>query len=356
MIPGGLALIGSIAGLGASYVVSASAPATTMKAGALVKRPVDVAIHLEDIQEIDAPVPLPGIGQVLVKVEGSSVNPVDWKLISAASQTWSIPHIFGRDLAGTAVAVGPGVTRIKAGDIVWADNSSPEGAHAEYVVVDETFLGIAPASIPPLEAGVLPLVSLTNLAAFKFAGLGPQSSLPSIVILGGSGGCGHAAIQMAKGFGVPQVVATCGTEHIDLCRELGADIVIDYSKQQWQDVVGSRTVDFVYDAVGLKGTGDLAYDTLKDGGHFATVLPSGVASDSTARMRPSVKQLAVGGWPKDYTQLDILRTLADGGHLRPHIDRTFTIAELAKAFNASMAGHIAGKISIVPSSAAVVVV
>lgn len=319
-----------------------------MKAGALTKSASDGAIHLEHIEEIDVTIPTPAHGQALVHVAGSSVNPVDWKLIPVYSQSWTLPHIFGRDLAGTVAAVGEGVKRVKVGDKVWADNSSPEGAHAEFVAVDEDFLGLAPSKIPLSDAGVLPLVSLTNLAAFTFAGLGPKTSLSTVVILGGSGGCGHSAIQMAKGFGASQVVATCGTEHVDFCKGLGADVVVDYHKQQWQDVVGARSVDFVYDTVGLSGTGDIAYETLKDGGHFATLLGS-LASDAVVAERPSVKQLAVSGWPKDYTQLDILRALVDGGQLTPHIELTFTTADVAGAFNTSMSGHTAGKISVVPS-------
>merc|ERR1712232_1028270 len=115
----------------------------------------------------------------------------------------------------------------------------------------------APSKLPVVEAAVLPLVALTSLDALRFCG-GNKTSLPNktMLILGGSGGVGHVLIQMAKAWGASQIITTCGTDHIDFCRSVGAHEVIDYHKQDWHAVLKAHSVDAVLDLVGRSGTGD----------------------------------------------------------------------------------------------------
>jgi NADPH2:quinone reductase len=335
--------------------VSKAAVPSTMKAGALTKKPWDMKVHLADIKEVQVSVPVPKSGQVLIEVHGSSVNPVDWKLIeSPYSLSWSYPHVFGRDFAGKVVAVGEDVTHLKVGDSVWGDNSQNEGSYAEYVAVDQSIVGMAPSQISLAEAGTLPLVALTGLEAFHFA-QAPWQSGKIVVVLGGSGGTGHTGIQLAKALGASEVIATCGTPHVDFCKSQGADQVIDYHKTDWQDVIAPKSVDVVYDTVAIRGTGDLAFDVLKDEGFFVTLLPDALASKATASKRPSIKQENFMLSQIQTSYLDTLKTFADAGKLRGHIDKTFSISEIAAAFNESMGGHTTGKVSVVPRTTPLVV-
>jgi len=322
---------------------------STMRAGALVKMPTDGHVHLEDLREVEVPAPgSPSATQVRIQVAGSSVNPVDWKLIKGDyAKHWSYPHVFGRDCSGTVLEVGSGVSRLKVGDAVWADNAHPEGCYGEIVLLEEAITGLAPTKVPLVQAALLPLVSLTAKQAFNFGGL-PDASVSTIVVLGGSGGVGHVALQIARAWAPDaRIVTTCGTSHVDFCAEMGADTVVDYHTQEWQDVVSQA--DIVFDTVGATNAAELAYQVLKDGGSFVTIAGA-LASDATAASRPSVKQEFFLTDSSDYRQLDELKELVDAGKLWPVLDQTFSISEIAACFDHSINGHSTGKVSVVPSS------
>lgn len=338
-----------------SLAIIAHGADSQMRAGALVKMPIDGKVHIEDLQEVEVPVPdSPVKTQVRVQVAGSSVNPVDWKLIkSDYVKQWSYPHVFGRDCAGTVVEVGPDVTRLKVGDAVWADNSHPEGCYAEYVLLEEAITGLAPTAVPLAHSAVLPLVALTGKQALNFGGL-PAATLSSIVVLGGSGGVGHVTLQIARAWAPDAKIATtCGTRNVDFCKKMGADTVIDYHEANWQDVVPALSADIIFDTVGIPGTAELAYKLLRDGGSFVTIAGA-LAPDATAKSRPSVKQHFFLTDSSDYRQLDALKELVDAGKLQPVIGRTFSTAEIAACFNYSMADHSVGKNLVVPSSSVTV--
>jgi len=259
-------------------------------------------------------------------------------------------------LAGTAqaqcVSVGAGVKRLKVGDAVWADNAAPEGCYAEYVSLEESITSLAPSKVSLAEAAVLPLVALTAKQALNFGSL-PGGQVSDILVLGGSGGVGHVGLQISRAWAPhANVTTTCGGSHTDFCKEMGADQVVDYHTTQWQDVVPTRSVDIVFDTVGLAGTGELAYTVLRDGGTFVTLLQSGLASDATAKARPSIQQHFFLTDSSDYKQLDVLAELVDSGKLKPIVDRTFQTSEIAACFNYSIAGHSTGKSSVVPSTSA----
>lgn len=339
------------------YAAFVDVVAAQMLAGALVKMPKDHQVQFEDLREVQVPAPgSPGKSQILIKVAGSSVNPVDWKLIeSDYAKQWSYPHIFGRDCAGTVVEVGSDVQRLKVGDMVWADNASPEGCYAEYALLDAAITGIAPKTVSLPEAAVLPLVALTAKQALEFGGL-PRTTSRSIVVLGGSGGTGHVGVQIARAWAPKaHIYATCGTTHVVFCKEMGADTVIDYHKAKWQEVVPALSANIIFDTVAQAGTGELAYKILQDGGTYVTLLSQSLASDVTAKSRPSVKQHFFLTNSSDYRQLDTLSELVDSGKLKPIVDKTFTTKDIAACFNHSMSGHTTGKSSMVPSKASVIV-
>merc|ERR1712232_883513 len=131
--------------------------------------------------------------------------------------------------------------------------------------------------------------------------------------------------------------------------------VIDYHKADWHTVIPAKSVDVVYDTVAIKGTGDLAYDVLKDGGAFVTLLSDAVASSATAKKRPSIKQESFLLSNIQTSYLNTLKDFVDAGKLNVQIDNTFALSGVAKAVNSSMGGHTAGNISVVPSATEIVV-
>jgi len=330
------------------HVAMASLP-DTMKAGVILHHQGS-ELNLDDFREIEVATPAPKAGEVLIQVAGSSVNPIDWKAALWYSASWPMPTIMGRDCAGTVAAVGADVTRLKVGDAVWADTTN-QGCYGQYVAMEETRVGVAPSNIPLSHAGVMPLVSLTSLEAFQIA-QAPWKTSKTVLLLGGSGGTGHVGLQIAKALGATKLITTCGTSHVEFCKNMGADQVIDYHVDNFYDVIPALSVDVVYDTVGIAGTGDQAYGLLKNGGTFVSILGgSAMASPETAASRPSVHQEFFLCDASDYRQLDILKGFVEAEQLVPVVGATYPVSDFSDAFALSMSHHALGKISVVPSDA-----
>merc|ERR1712046_125267 len=149
----------------------------------------------------------------------------------------------------------------------------------------------------------------------------------TVLVLGGSGGTGHLGIQLAKAMGAKEVITTCSGTHSDFVKSLGADQVIDYHKQNYYDVLANKSIDVVYDCVGLKGTGDHAYPLPKDNGHFITLEPNGMPSMQGRIKRPDVKArfpLCVGKCTH-YDRIDLISDLVKEGKLKVHIDVSYDL-------------------------------
>lgn len=194
------------------------------------------AAYIEQTGGIDAirvgelPTPKPGPGEVLVKVAASAINPIDLYLRSGAvAMPMSFPYVLHCDLAGTVEAVGSGASKFKPGDRVWGSNQGlhgRQGTCAEYAAVAEEWLYPTPANVPDADAAAIALVGLTaHLGLFD---RGRLKAGESLYVAGGSGGVGSIVIQMAKAIGA-RVATTAGSpERIELCRSLGADLVLNY--------------------------------------------------------------------------------------------------------------------------------
>lgn len=349
-----------------TWTTTSSLP-KTMMAGALTKRNIagslrwwNRSVDFDSIKYVEVKVPAVEHDQVLIKVTAGALNPCEWKFPMGMESPldWipSYPLVLSRDCLGTVVSVGKDVKRLKVGDVVWG-NQGPfkQGCASKYAALKEVVMSHAPAKLPAVEAAVLPLVSLTSLDALRFcSGSGMSLANKTLLVLGGSGGVGHVMIQMAKAWGASRVIATCGTDHVAFCSSVGGDRVIDYHKQEWQSLLKERSVDAVFDLVGLGGTGDQAYEVLREDGCFVTlqgqrnIMPSWRAK---AR-RPDIRALFSNTeyWhPED---LDLIRDMVDAGKLKPHIDKTYTWEELGPGFRYLMDGHTTGKISIVPPASA----
>ncbi|AVF40601.1 zinc-binding alcohol dehydrogenase family protein [Pandoraea apista] len=211
--------------------------------------PIDDPKSLEDIE---LPTPSPAGRDLLVKVEAISVNPVDTKVRAPKDKVEDTPRVLGWDAAGTVAAVGPDVTLFKVGDpVYYAGSITRPGANSEFHLVDERIVGHMPASLDFVSAAALPLTTITAWEAlFDRLGIAPDGGDEdkSILIVGGAGGVGSIAIQLARRLAKLTIVASASRpESADWCRQLGAQHVIDH----YQDIpaqlkaVGIPQVDFV---------------------------------------------------------------------------------------------------------------
>ncbi|MDR3397804.1 MAG: zinc-binding alcohol dehydrogenase family protein [Pandoraea sp.] len=211
--------------------------------------PIDDPKSLEDI---DLPTPTPAGRDLLVKVEAISVNPVDTKVRAPKDKVEATPRVLGWDAAGTVAAIGPDVTLFKVGDpVYYAGSITRPGANSEFHLVDERIVGHMPASLDYVNAAALPLTTITAWEAlFDRLGIAPdgRDEGKSILIVGGAGGVGSIAIQLARRLARLNIVATASRpESADWCRQLGAQHVIDH----YQDIptqlqaAGVPQVDFV---------------------------------------------------------------------------------------------------------------
>lgn len=306
------------------------------------------------------PVPkLPTPTSVLVKVLGSSINPVDWKLIEFPILPLKFPAPLGMDMAGTVAAIGsavqatcPWLTRHSA---VWADMANDGlGGYAEYAVVDCTHLGLSPPSLSPLEAASLPLVAMTGRAALFAAGAPWKSPSggrtpgsdhanaagPVVVVLGGSGGCGASGIQLALAWGASRVYTTVSKTNFAFARSLGAS-PFDYHSEDWTRILGNNSVDVVYDTVGVAGSAERAMGPLRVGGAFVTI-----AGSLATHPKPGVKQQSIHHWEKNATALDDIADAVNRGALRATLSSTVGLDAVPAAFRVSAEGHVLGKIAV----------
>ncbi|PIP00395.1 NADP-dependent oxidoreductase [Pleomorphomonas carboxyditropha] len=286
----------------------------------------------------EAPTPKPGPGEVLLRVHGAGVNPVDWKTrkgAGVAGQLGALPAILGWELAGEVVAIGPGETAFVAGDRVYALSRfpAPAAAYAEFAVVPAAELARAPAAIDLVRAGAVPLAALTAWQAlFEVAGL---ESGRTVLVHAAAGGVGHFAVQLAAWKGA-RVVATASAGNRAFVEALGADEVIDYGATPFETV--ARDVDVVIDAIGGE-VRNRSWSTLRPGG-LLVALNGALAADAVPAGRRGVRRLVQPNGP----QLTTLASLIDQGHVRPVVEQVFPLTEAAAAHRLSEQGHVRGKI------------
>jgi NADPH:quinone reductase-like Zn-dependent oxidoreductase len=214
------------------------------------------------------PRPEPGPGEVLVKVEAAGVGPWDgWIRAGKSALPQPLPLTLGSDLSGEIVAIGPGVTEQRVGDQVYGvTNPQFIGAYAEYALASAGMVSNKPTSLTHVEAASVPVVAVTAWQAlFDHAQL---KAGQTVVIHGAAGSVGSYAVQFARRAGV-HTIATVSADDISLVRDLGADTVIDYRTQRFEEAV--READAVIDLVG-GGTQDRSFQVLRRGGKLISAV------------------------------------------------------------------------------------
>lgn len=298
--------------------------------------------------------PVPAENQVLVKIHSASINFGNLVLLKGkpflarfafglTKPKYSIP---GGDIAGTVEAVGKDVKQFKTGDEVFGDLSGCGwGGFAEYAAVPESALALKPANISFEEAAATPMAAVTALQGLRDKGkIKPGHK---ILIYGASGGVGTFAVQIAKSFEA-EVTGVCSTRNVEILRSIGADHIIDYTKEDFAqhedcyDVVlgvnGSNSIS-VYKRV-LKLDGNFVHVGGSESQLYQTLFLGPFISMTGSRKISSLLQRA------NQEDLHVIKDLLESGKVKPIIDKRFTLSEAAEAFTYFQEGHAQGKVVI----------
>jgi NADPH:quinone reductase-like Zn-dependent oxidoreductase len=292
----------------------------------------------EVLQLESMPRPAPGPGELLVRVRAAAINPVDTGVRAGELQDLAdaqLPYVPGYDLSGVVIETGAGATRFAPGDEIFAMlDLRRGGAYAEYAIVRDDEAAKKPAALSHAEAASLPLVALTAWQALvETAGLKPGQT---VLIHAGAGGVGSIAIQLAKLHGA-RVITTASKDNHDFLRSLGADRVVDYRTQRFEDA--AHEVDVVLDTIGGE-TQDRSLAMLREGG----ILVGLVGLTPAARAAgPGKRAIAILVRP-DSEQLSRIRSLVDSGQLHPIVSHLLPLQHAAEAHRLSETRRTRGKI------------
>ena len=278
-------------------------------------------------------VPKAGAGEVLIKVRSAAVNPVDWKI--AARRVGQVP---GTDVAGVIDTLGEGVTGWKVGDQVLGF-ARQSGSYAEYAVIPVNSLARKPKSMTFEEAAGVPIAAETAYRALHEAGRIQKGQ--TVLIHGAAGGVGSAAVQIAKAAGA-RVIGTASKSNHEFLKSIGADEVIDYTTQKFEDVV--KNVDLVLNTANME-TNARSIGVVRPGGTLVSIVgPPDAAACEAAKIR-CVRPDRETGAP-NAEMLAKIGELAEAGKFKVFVDGVYPMADAEKAWDKSREGHTRGKLVI----------
>jgi NADPH:quinone reductase-like Zn-dependent oxidoreductase len=303
------------------------------------------------LQDIDKPEV--GLDNVLLRVHAAGVHVGDWHLMSGEPYLMRIigfglrgpkARVRGMDVAGIVEAVGQNVTRFHAGDEVFG---TCDGSFAEYASARQDMLALKPANLTFEQAAALPTSAFTALQALRTGGIQPGQK---VLIVGASGGVGLFAVQIAKSFGA-EVTGVCSTAKRELVRSVGADHVVDYTKEDFTR--SGQRYDLILDMGGNRSLSQLRRALTPRG----TLVPvGGEGGDRWIGVGRSLQALVVSPFVShslrpvsakpNQADLQILKELVDAGKLTPVIDRTYSLSEVRDAIRYLHEGRARGKLVI----------
>ena len=298
-----------------------------------------------ELKEVEKPVPKDN--EVLIKVHATSVNAIDIIFRSGAKMLFGLTKlmagfkkpkckILGFDASGEVESVGKNVKKLKKGDLIYGASQTP-GANAEYFCIPEDNVAIKPANMSHEEAAAVPDTACTALT-----GLRDKVNIQDgqrVLIYGASGGVGSYAVQIARLY-TTEVTAVCSTNKVSMAQSLGANAVIDYTKEDFTK--NGQTYDVIFDAVGRK---KISYSNCKnslgENGIFVTT-----DLESVFFRRIFNKRVKSYLAPVTTEKLDFLRDNIEAGKIKSVIDKTFPLSQTAEAHRYYEEGHPKGKIVI----------
>ncbi|HYJ13207.1 MAG TPA: NAD(P)-dependent alcohol dehydrogenase [Thermomicrobiales bacterium] len=314
--------------------------------------PPDV-LNLEEVQK-----PAPKDDEVLVKVHAASANAADWHLMRADPFLVRLmgfgllkprKGLLGADIAGRVEAVGGDVTQFQPGDEVFGDLSgSGFGAFAEYVCATVDALASKPANVSFEEAAAVPLAAVTALQGLRYKGQTQPGQ--KVLINGASGGVGTFAVQIAKTFGT-EVTGVCSTSKMDMVRSIGADHVIDYTREDFTRI--GQQYDRILAANGYHPISDYKR-ALSPEGTYVMTGGSGAQMLQAMTLGPIMsitgsKKLGYVSMKQNKEDLVSVKELLESGKITPVIDRTYPLSEIPEAIRYLEEGHAKGKVVITVS-------
>jgi len=305
-----------------------------------------------ETREIDKPAI--GEHEVLLRVRAAGVNPADWAIMSGlpyiARPVYGLrkpKHIVrGTDVAGVVEAVGPGVSRFQVGDEVFGWCT---GSYAEYAAAAEDALALKPAKLTFEQAAAVPMAGFVALQALRDHG--HVTAGQKVLINGASGGIGTFAVQIAKSLGA-EVTGVCSTRNVEMVRSIGADHVIDYTKEDFTQ--NGEQYDFILDNVANRSLTELRRALTPTG----TLVPNGGGFDhrwmaSGGRLVRAAVLFKFGGqrlgnFLMSANQADLLtlRAMLEAGTVVPVIGGTYPLSQAAQALDLVGRGHARGKVAI----------
>ncbi|ADK06072.1 TPA: NADP-dependent oxidoreductase [Bacillus anthracis] len=313
-----------------------------------------------------AEVPTPEINEyeVLAEIHAASINPIDFKIRDGKVKMllkYEMPLILGNDFSGVIVKVGSKVTRFKAGDAIYArPRKNKIGTFAEYIAIHEDDIALKPKNLSFEEAASIPLVGLTSYQALH--DIMQLQKGQKILIHAGSGGVGTFAIQLAKIMGAT-VTTTASEAGSDLVKSLGADEIINYKTEKFEEIL--KDYDAVFDTIGGT-TLEKSFNIIKSGGNivsvsgmpnarfgkefgsgfFKTLLFSLASKKLTALEKKHNAQYSFLFMKPSGDQLRTIANYIEAGKIKPVIDRVFPFEDAQKAMEYSEAGRAKGKIIV----------
>jgi NADPH:quinone reductase-like Zn-dependent oxidoreductase len=326
-----------------------STPATSMRAIAYDKYgAIDAVLSLRTLQT-----PAPAAGEVLVRVRAAGLHIADCFAVRGTplgirfesglfKPRYGIP---GFDLAGVVETVGEGVTEFHPGDEVFG---ASHATCAEYVCASAGKLALKPAGLTFDEAAAMPTSGLAALHGLRDAG--KVQTGQHVLINGASGGVGTCAVQIAKSYGA-EVTGVCSAKNVDLVRSIGADHVIDYTREDFTQA--GKQYDLIFDNVENRSLSDVRRALTPTG---TLVLNSGTGANGIEMMVRLVKPLALSPFARqnfrrflskpNHRDLVVLKELVESNKLRPVIDKTYALEDTAAALNHIETGHVSGKVVV----------
>lgn len=299
--------------------------------------------------------PVPGEGEILVKIVATSLNPVDYKTGNGGNPNWTYPHILGLDSAGIVEEVGSGVTTIKVGDkVVYHGDLTRKGGYAEYGVTTAHTVSLIPEGISFEDAAALPTAGYTAYQALFYKMHASKGQ--SILVHAGAGGVGGFAIQLAKNAGLT-VITTASSANHEYVKNLGADYAIDYREEDFVEKVLEITnglgVDLVLDTVG-RDNADKSLKALAFNGQIAFIAGPPNVNEAISFAHPlSFHQVALGSVHQSnnlreqqtLTEIgDQMLSLLQERKIIPMVERVISLEEVPEALAELSTRRVKGKI------------
>lgn len=293
--------------------------------------------------------PTPKHNEIILRVKATAVNSGDWRLRKA--DPFAVRFIFGlirpkinilgSVFSGEVESVGEDVKHFKVGDAVFGHTNMSFGAYAEYICLPEAgSLALKPVNISHKEAAVIPFGGVTALHFIKKATIQPGQK---VLIVGASGAVGSAAIQLAKSFGAT-VTGVCSTSNIDWVKSIGADKVIDYTKEDFTQ--NDEIYDLIFDAVNTTSVARTLKSLTKNGIMILSAAGMSEMLQGLWFSMTSNRKVMTGVINHKAADIVFLKELIEAGKFKPIIDRTYPLEQIAEAHTYVEKGHKKGNVAI----------